>query len=95
MPESNYNSEETLDEDKFCEALGGGLLAKIQEIRRSGVERLDDIKLPKICVVGEQSVGKSSVIERLSGIRVPRDQNTCTRVSGSSVKCANPLTLLR
>jgi hypothetical protein len=30
-------------------------------------------------MVGEQSTGKSSVIEAISGIRTPRSTDTCTR----------------
>lgn len=35
--------------------------------------------LPKFVVVGDQSAGKSSVVEALCNITVPRDQGTCTR----------------
>lgn len=35
--------------------------------------------LPKITVIGAQSAGKSSLIEGVSGINVPRDSGTCTR----------------
>ncbi|KAK7564001.1 P-loop containing nucleoside triphosphate hydrolase protein [Phyllosticta citricarpa] len=34
---------------------------------------------PKIVVVGDQSAGKSSVINAISGIQVPRSSGTCTR----------------
>ncbi|KAK0200177.1 P-loop containing nucleoside triphosphate hydrolase protein [Desarmillaria ectypa] len=35
--------------------------------------------LPKIIVIGGQSSGKSSLVEAVSGINVPRDSGTCTR----------------
>ncbi|SJL16534.1 uncharacterized protein ARMOST_20060 [Armillaria ostoyae] len=35
--------------------------------------------LPKIIVIGGQSTGKSSLVEAVSGINVPRDSGTCTR----------------
>ena len=35
--------------------------------------------LPQFVVVGDQSAGKSSIIESICGITVPRDQGTCTR----------------
>ncbi|KAK0443664.1 P-loop containing nucleoside triphosphate hydrolase protein [Desarmillaria tabescens] len=34
--------------------------------------------LPKIVVIGGQSTGKSSLVEAVSGINVPRDSGTCT-----------------
>ncbi|PBK80191.1 hypothetical protein ARMGADRAFT_1003277 [Armillaria gallica] len=37
------------------------------------------IELPRIVVIGNQSAGKSSVVEAISGITVPRDAGTCTR----------------
>lgn len=37
------------------------------------------IDLPKIVVIGGQSAGKSSLVEAVSGISVPRDAGTCTR----------------
>lgn len=37
------------------------------------------VKLPKIVVVGDQSAGKSSLIEGISEITVPREAGTCTR----------------
>ncbi|KAF8635346.1 hypothetical protein AX15_000462 [Amanita polypyramis BW_CC] len=35
--------------------------------------------LPRICVIGGQSAGKSSLVEAVIGINVPRDSGTCTR----------------
>ncbi|KAJ4473675.1 P-loop containing nucleoside triphosphate hydrolase protein [Lentinula aciculospora] len=37
------------------------------------------LDLPKIVVIGAQSAGKSSLIEAVSGISVPRDSGICTR----------------
>ncbi|CAF4346710.1 unnamed protein product [Rotaria sordida] len=39
----------------------------------------ETISVPHIVVVGDQSVGKSSVLEALSGVQLPRAQNICTR----------------
>ncbi|KZT04838.1 uncharacterized protein LAESUDRAFT_760851 [Laetiporus sulphureus 93-53] len=38
-----------------------------------------DIDLPMIAVIGSQSVGKSSLIESISGITLPRANGICTR----------------
>ncbi len=38
-----------------------------------------DIDLPVIAVTGSQSAGKSSLIESISGITLPRASGTCTR----------------
>nr|XP_043630273.1 dynamin-related protein 4C-like [Erigeron canadensis] len=40
----------------------------------------EGISLPTIVVVGDQSSGKSSVLESLAGISLPRGQGICTRV---------------
>jgi hypothetical protein len=39
----------------------------------------DYIDLPQIVVVGDQSSGKSSVLEGLTGLPFPRDSGLCTR----------------
>jgi GTP-binding protein EngB required for normal cell division len=54
------------------------LVKKIQELSHLGIED-NRIALPKICVVGDQSTGKSSLIEGISEIQVPRSAGTCTR----------------
>ncbi|KAK2811221.1 hypothetical protein FQN50_002318 [Emmonsiellopsis sp. PD_5] len=53
------------------------LIKKIQNLRHLGIE--NEIPLPKICVVGDQSAGKSSLIEGMSEIKVPRSAGCCTR----------------
>lgn len=43
----------------------------------------ENIELPAIVVVGDQSSGKSSVLESISGVSLPRGTNIVTRcVSG-------------
>ncbi|EEA28416.1 hypothetical protein TMatcc_003252 [Talaromyces marneffei ATCC 18224] len=54
------------------------LVKKVQDLRHLGIED-SKIALPKICVVGDQSTGKSSLIEGMSEIKVPRSAGTCTR----------------
>ena len=54
------------------------LVQAVQALRHLGVEDLV-LPLPKIVVVGDQSTGKSSLIEGMSEIKVPRSTSTCTR----------------
>ncbi|KAI6044502.1 P-loop containing nucleoside triphosphate hydrolase protein [Pisolithus marmoratus] len=53
------------------------MLDLINRLRNTGVQ--GDIDLPMIAVIGNQSAGKSSLIESISGITLPRSQGTCTR----------------
>lgn len=54
------------------------MVKKIQDLRHLGIEN-HSLPLPKIVVVGDQSVGKSSLIEGMSEIKVPRSGGCCTR----------------
>lgn len=40
----------------------------------------EGIQLPTLVVIGDQSLGKSSVLESLTGISLPRGEGICTRV---------------
>ncbi|KGO66031.1 Dynamin [Penicillium italicum] len=53
------------------------LLDKIDELRAIGVGGL--VELPQIIVCGNQSSGKSSVLEAISRVRFPSKSNICTR----------------
>ncbi|GJN80058.1 hypothetical protein PLIIFM63780_003582 [Purpureocillium lilacinum] len=53
-----------------------GLLDLIDKLQFA---QLDNVKLPQIVVVGDQSAGKSSVLEALTGTPFPRDAGACTR----------------
>ncbi|KAF5727250.1 hypothetical protein HS088_TW22G00939 [Tripterygium wilfordii] len=55
------------------------LLDAVDELRHLMVMK-EGIQLPTIVVVGDQSSGKSSVLESLAGISLPRGQGICTRV---------------
>ncbi len=46
----------------------------IDFMRRIGIEK--ELALPSIAVVGDQSSGKSSVLEALSGVALPRGSGT-------------------
>lgn len=52
-------------------------LNQIEKIRAHGVGDL--ISLPAIAVCGDQSAGKSSVLEGITGIPFPRQEGLCTR----------------
>ena len=62
------------------------LFNTVTDLRQLGIEGLE-VPLPKIVVVGDQSAGKSSLIEALSEIKVPRSSGTCTRVRGHGWAC--------
>nr|XP_043630276.1 dynamin-related protein 4C-like [Erigeron canadensis] len=55
------------------------ILDAVDKLRRLNVTQ-EGIPLPTIVVVGDQSSGKSSVLESLAGISLPRGQGICTRV---------------
>ncbi|KAF8637496.1 hypothetical protein AX17_002781 [Amanita inopinata Kibby_2008] len=53
------------------------LLELDRDLRDLGAQMFLDV--PRISVIGSQSAGKSSLVEAVSGINVPRDSGTCTR----------------
>lgn len=58
--------------------------AKSKEMTRlaSELSRLGSrsvMETPQLVVCGDQSAGKSSVIQRLCGVNLPRSEGTCTR----------------
>ncbi|KAG2410316.1 hypothetical protein LR48_Vigan01g040100 [Vigna angularis] len=55
------------------------VLDAMENLRRLNIAK-EGIQLPSIVVVGDQSSGKSSVLESLAGISLPRGQGICTRV---------------
>ncbi|KAG2113719.1 P-loop containing nucleoside triphosphate hydrolase protein [Suillus discolor] len=53
------------------------LMEMMADLRSMGADAL--IALPSVVVIGGQSAGKSSLVEAVSGINVPKDSGTCTR----------------
>lgn len=64
------------------------LLDKIDELRAIGVGGL--VELPQIIVCGNQSSGKSSVLEAISRVRFPAKSNICTRFATEVVLRRSP-----
>jgi len=62
------------------------LLDLVDELRSLGIEQ--DLPLPQIAVMGDQSAGKSSVLEMISGVPFPRGSGLVTR-------CATQLIMKR
>ncbi|GAA6022072.1 hypothetical protein JCM10207_001039 [Rhodosporidiobolus poonsookiae] len=53
------------------------LVGLMTQLRACGASA--DLDLPRIANIGNQSAGKSSLVEAISGIKVLRDAGTCTR----------------
>ncbi|KAH9925885.1 P-loop containing nucleoside triphosphate hydrolase protein [Epithele typhae] len=53
------------------------MLDVVNALHLTGVQV--DVDIPLIAVIGSQSAGKSSLIEAISGITLPRASGTCTR----------------
>ncbi|RDX42100.1 hypothetical protein OH76DRAFT_1448839 [Lentinus brumalis] len=82
LPDPLPGGDQTADQPG---ALGGSeyarrrreLLAPARSLNSLGADGLLDI--PRIVVIGKQSAGKSSLVEAVTWIKVPRDAGTCTR----------------
>jgi GTPase SAR1 family protein len=68
----------------------GDLLNIIDSLRSQGISRYID--LPQLIVCGDQSSGKSSVLEAVSGIRFPTKDNLCTRFATELILRRGPAT---
>jgi GTPase SAR1 family protein len=62
----------------------------VKDLRKCGIEEVS--KLPKIVLIGNQSAGKSTLIEAISQIKVPRAAGTCTRSPMEVVLTTGPAT---
>lgn len=66
----------------------GELLDVIDILRSQGISRY--ISLPQLIVCGDQSSGKSSVLEAVSGVRFPTKDNLCTRFATELILRRDP-----
>lgn len=73
--DNNHSIDSALDTQGLADDQRG-LLELIDKLQFA---QLDNVKLPQICVVGDQSAGKSSVLEAITGTPFPRDAGACTR----------------
>lgn len=66
----------------IIETLGKSLFGKIKDtiLTVFGVEHTQEYKLPKIIVIGNESTGKSSLLENITKCQLfPRDSKLCTK----------------
>ncbi|KAK1596445.1 dynamin family protein [Colletotrichum navitas] len=66
------------------------LLDKIDKLRELGISK--QVALPQLVVVGDQSSGKSSVLESLTGYYFPRSVGLCTR-HATEIVCRREATI--
>lgn len=77
-PKNNLTMGSVTTMDNPIEGLGNqALLDKIDKLRELNVGSI--VSLPQLIVVGDQSSGKSSVLESLTGFSFPRAAGLCTR----------------
>lgn len=68
------------NENPFTDAMARGTRSAMQliyDLRACGVER--DIAIPQVAVIGDQSSGKSSVLEAICSVPLPRGAGLTTR----------------
>ena len=66
----------------------GELLDVIDVLRSQGISHY--VRLPQLIVCGDQSAGKSSVLEAVSGVRFPTKDNLCTRFATELILRRDP-----
>ncbi|PON24652.1 dynamin family protein [Trichoderma gamsii] len=76
---SNGNSSNVSEVAGQARGLGQEQLRILDVIDSLRSATPEDVKLPQLVVVGDQSAGKSSVLDAISGIPIPKDPDGCTR----------------
>ncbi|KAF3762785.1 hypothetical protein M406DRAFT_347665 [Cryphonectria parasitica EP155] len=76
---SNMDHSHSIDSALDTQGLADEQRGLLELIDKLQFAQLDNVKLPQICVVGDQSAGKSSVLEAITGTPFPRDAGACTR----------------
>jgi hypothetical protein len=66
-----------------------GLLDAVDNLRSQGVSHY--VSLPQLIVCGDQSSGKSSVLEAISGVPFPTKDNLCTRFATELILRRTPI----
>ncbi|KAL8939654.1 MAG: hypothetical protein Q9216_003230 [Gyalolechia sp. 2 TL-2023] len=74
---STKESNTLLNKDPFRNEDTQRLFEAIDELRSCGANH--DIELPELVIVGDQSTGKSSLLQSLTDIPFPVDERLCTR----------------
>jgi GTPase SAR1 family protein len=65
------------------------VLDTVAQVRKCGLESI--LSLPQLVVCGDQSAGKSSVLEALTEIPFPRNDNLCTRFATEIILRRGPV----
>jgi GTPase SAR1 family protein len=76
LPDAQNDAKPTTEIEALTES-SNKLLKVIKDLTHHGIDA--ELGVPKIVVIGDQSSGKSSLIEALTRIPVPRGEGTCTR----------------
>ena len=78
-PSRNSNMGPSIETSLSTHGLADEQKELLELVDKLQFAQLDNVKLPQIVVVGDQSAGKSSVLEALTGTPFPRDAGACTR----------------
>lgn len=66
-----------LDDNSVVGKAAAAAIQALNQIR--GLDSRNELDIPTIVFAGKQSAGKSSLVEALTGVQLPRSHGTCTR----------------